>query len=52
MILFKAIKKLPDAQRIASILHKIEGTSYAEIASIMGNTPKAVESLLARAKKN
>jgi len=51
-VLFNALKKLPDSQRIAFILHKIEGRSYNEIAEITGNTLMAVESLLARAKKN
>jgi len=52
VILFQALKKLPDSQRIAFILHKIEGRSYNEIASIMENSLMAVESLLARAKRN
>lgn len=51
-VLFYALKRLPDSQRIAFILHRIEGRSYAEIASITGNSLMAVESLLARAKNN
>lgn len=50
--LFYALKKLPDAQRIAFVLHKIEGNSYDEVAAITGSTRMAVESLLARSKKN
>lgn len=51
-MLFKALKKIPASQRIAFILHKIEGRSYAEVASITGTTIMAVESLMARAKIN
>lgn len=51
-VLFNALRKLPDTQRIAFILHKIEGRSYGEIATITGNTLMAVESVLARAKNN
>ena len=50
--LFQALKKLPESQRIAFVLHKIEGNSYHEIAAITGTTRMAVESLLARAKLN
>jgi RNA polymerase sigma-70 factor (ECF subfamily) len=50
--LFKALKKLPDKQRIAFTLHKLEGQSYQEIASIMNTSLYAVESLMARAKTN
>ena len=49
-MLFKALKKLPDSQRVAFILHKIEGRSYAEIATITGNTIMGVESVIARSK--
>ena len=48
--LFYALKKLPDSQRIAFVLHKIEGNSYDEIAAITSSSRMAVESLLARAK--
>ena len=50
--LFYALKKLPESQRIAFVLHTIEGNSYDEIAAITGTTRMAVESLLARAKVN
>jgi len=50
--LFYALKKLPESQRIAFVLHKIEGNSYDEIAAITSSTRMAVESLLARAKMN
>jgi len=50
--LFKALQQLPDNQRIAFTLHKLEGQSYQEIAAIMDNTLYAVESLMGRAKSN
>jgi RNA polymerase sigma-70 factor (ECF subfamily) len=51
-ILFKAVDKLPDNQRVAFILSKVEGRSYQEISEIMGTTISAIESLLHRAKNN
>jgi RNA polymerase sigma factor (sigma-70 family) len=50
--LFKALKQIPDNQRIAFTLHKLEGQSYQEIAEIMHMTLYAVESLMGRAKAN
>lgn len=50
--LFKALKKIPDKQRIAFTLHKLEGQSYQDIADIMNTTLYAVESLMGRAKNN
>ena len=50
--LFKALKKIPNNQRIAFTLNKIEGLNNQEIAAIMNTTFYAVESLLARAKAN
>lgn len=51
-ILFKAIEKLPDTQKVAFLLHKTEGLSYAEIAEVLQTTVPAIESLLSRAKQN
>lgn len=51
-VLFKAIEQLPDSQRIAFTLHKVEGLSYQEVSEVMENTVSAVESLLHRAKAN
>ncbi|MDX1905813.1 MAG: RNA polymerase sigma factor [Bacteroidia bacterium] len=48
--LFALINKLPDNQRTALILTKIEHKSQAEAADIMNLSPKAVESLVQRAK--
>ena len=50
--LFNALKQLPDKQRMAFTLHKLEGQSYQEIAEIMNTTLYAVESLMSRAKAN
>jgi RNA polymerase sigma-70 factor (ECF subfamily) len=51
-ILFKAIDLLPENQRTAYILHKIEQLSYTEIAQILSLSLSAVESLLFRGKQN
>ncbi|WP_020601440.1 RNA polymerase sigma factor [Spirosoma spitsbergense] len=50
--LFALIDTLPDNQRTALILTKIEDRSIKEVADIMQLTPKAIESLLQRAKEN
>lgn len=50
--LFAIIDTLPDNQRTVLILTKIEDRSVKEVADIMGLTPKAVESLVQRAKQN
>lgn len=51
-VLFKALKKLPDNQRIVFTLHKLEGLSNRQIADVMGTSLMAVESLQSRAKAN
>jgi RNA polymerase sigma-70 factor (ECF subfamily) len=48
--LFDALKQIPDNQRTAFTLHKLEGQSYQEVAEIMNTTLYAVESLMSRAK--
>ncbi|MCX6314520.1 MAG: RNA polymerase sigma factor [Sphingobacteriales bacterium] len=50
--LFKLVNQLPENQRIAFILNKIEGISYGEIADILKISDGAVDSLLQRAKQN
>lgn len=50
--LFKAIAQLPDNQKTAFTLHKLEDLSYQEISDIMQNSVAAVESLMHRAKQN
>jgi RNA polymerase sigma-70 factor (ECF subfamily) len=51
-ILFKAINKLADNQKIAFTLHHVEGLSYQEITEVMRLSLSSVESLLFRAKTN
>lgn len=51
-MLFKAIEKLPENQRVAFVLHKVEGQSYMEIAEIMDVSLSSIESLMHRAKMN
>lgn len=51
-ILFKAIAKLPEKQRIAFTLNKVEGLSHQEISEVMHTTVSSVESLLHRARNN
>jgi RNA polymerase sigma factor (sigma-70 family) len=50
--IFRLINQLPDNQKTVLILHKIELRSQVEIAEIMDISPKAVESLMQRAKTN
>ena len=50
--LFKAIGQLPENQKIAFTLHKLEDLSYQEVSEVMGTSVAAVESLLHRAKQN
>lgn len=50
--LFKLINELPENQRTAFILNKVEELSYREIAAIINTTEQAVDSLLQRAKQN
>jgi len=50
--LFKAIDKLPENQKIAFTLHKLENLSYQEISDVMNSSVAAVESMMHRAKQN
>ncbi|MDZ4793118.1 MAG: RNA polymerase sigma factor [Bacteroidota bacterium] len=50
--LFGAIAQLPDNQKTAFTLHKLEDLSYQEISEVMQTTVPAVESLMHRAKQN
>lgn len=52
VILFKEIDKLPENQRIAFVLNKVEQLGYREISEIMDTSVPAVESLISRAKAN
>ena len=50
--LFRAIRQLPENQKIAFTLHKLENLSYQEVSEVMNTTVPAVESLLHRARLN
>jgi len=50
--LFKAINALPEKQKIAFTLIKVQGMSYDEAGSILQQSIKAMESLISRAKAN
>ena len=50
--LFKAIAQLPENQKAAFTLHKLEDLSYQEISEVMHTSIPAVESLMHRAKQN
>lgn len=51
-ILFNAIQQLPESQKTAFVLQKVEGLKQPEIAAILKVSEGAVESLLSRAKAN
>jgi RNA polymerase sigma-70 factor (ECF subfamily) len=51
-MLRSALEALPEAQRSAFVLSKIEGLSYQEIAETLGITVSACESLIHRARLN
>jgi RNA polymerase sigma-70 factor (ECF subfamily) len=47
-----ALEALNERQRLAVLLSKFEGMSYADIAEVMELTPQAIKSLLSRARVN
>jgi RNA polymerase sigma factor (sigma-70 family) len=51
-VLFRAIADLPENQRLAFTLNKVEGLSYQEVSEVMNSTVSSVESLMHRAKNN
>jgi RNA polymerase sigma factor (sigma-70 family) len=51
-ILFGAIAALPENQRVAFTLSKVDGLSYREIGEVMNMNQPGVESLIHRAKQN
>ena len=51
-IIFQAMEMLPESQRTAYTLHKVEGLSYGEISEIMQKSIASVESIMHRAKNN
>jgi len=48
----EALQHLNERQRMALLLHKFEGMSYADIGETMEMSPAAVKSLLSRAREN
>jgi RNA polymerase sigma factor (sigma-70 family) len=51
-VLFKAIDALPENQKTAYTLHKLEGLSYRDVSEVLSTTVSAVESLMSRANQN
>jgi RNA polymerase sigma factor (sigma-70 family) len=51
-VLFKAIDSLPENQKAAYTLHKLEGLSYRDVSEVLKTTVSAVESLMSRANQN
>ena len=51
-LLFKAIEALPENQKSAYTLHKLEGLSYRDVSEVLNTTVSAVESLMSRANQN
>ena len=47
-----SLEALNERQRMAVLLSKFEGMSYAEIAAVMEISPQALKSLLSRAREN
>ncbi len=47
----RALSNLPDALKAPLLLAALEGRPHAEIAAILGITPKAVETRIARARR-
>lgn len=51
-VLFRAIDSLPEKQKLAFTLIKVQGMNYEEACEVMQQNIKAVESLISRAKIN
>ncbi len=51
-VIRKALDGLNERQRMAVVLNKYEDMNYNDIALVMGLTPKAIKSLLSRARVN
>jgi RNA polymerase sigma-70 factor (ECF subfamily) len=49
-LVHEALAVLSEDQKLAVLLNKFEGMSYADIADVMGRSPAAIKSLLARAR--
>ncbi|MGE0679997.1 MAG: RNA polymerase sigma factor [Candidatus Binatia bacterium] len=46
------LRRLPESQRSALMLSRLEGLSYQEVAEVLGTTEKAVKSLVFRATQS
>jgi RNA polymerase sigma-70 factor (ECF subfamily) len=46
-----ALRTLSDTERCALLLHHLDGLSITEVATSLGRSPRATESLLARARR-
>ncbi len=51
-IVDSAVQNLSERQRMAVLLSKFEGMSYADIGAVMELSPQAIKSLLSRARQN
>jgi len=51
-VLFEAISRLPEKQKVAFTLIKVQQMNYEEASAIMEQSIKAIESLISRAKQN
>ncbi len=51
-LLDAALATLPESQRTALVLCQVQGLSNGEAAAVLGTTVRAVESLLARARRS
>ena len=52
IVLYNAMKKLPENQRIAFTLIKVDGLNYEDVSAIMKTSIKSLEGLMHRAKEN
>jgi len=50
--LVRALQRIPESQREALVLRELEGRSYKEIASILGVSLTALETLIFRARRS
>jgi RNA polymerase sigma-70 factor (ECF subfamily) len=50
-VVWEVAKRLPERQRMVITLRELQGLSYASIATVMGISQSAVETLLHRARK-
>jgi RNA polymerase sigma-70 factor (ECF subfamily) len=48
----QVLHRIPESQRTALLLSRLEGMSYQEVAEVLGSTEKAVKSLVFRATQS